>query len=32
MRADWDRALILEATTGSLTFTDAQIRRILAFR
>jgi hypothetical protein len=32
MRADWDRALILEATTGLLTFTDAQIRRILAFR
>ena len=32
MRADWDRALVREATAGSLTFTDAQIKRILAFR
>jgi hypothetical protein len=32
MRADWDRALVRGATAGSLTFTDAQIERILAFR
>jgi hypothetical protein len=32
MRADWDRALVREAVRGSLTFTDAQIKRILAFR
>ena len=32
MKADWDRALVREATAGSLTFTDAQIKRILAFR
>ena len=32
MKADWDRALVREATAGSLTFTDAQIQRILAFR
>lgn len=32
MKADWDRAWVREATTGSLTFTDAQIKRILAFR
>jgi hypothetical protein len=32
MRADWDSALVREVTAGSLTFTDAQIDRILAFR
>jgi hypothetical protein len=32
MKADWDKALVREATAGSLTFTDAQIQRILAFR
>jgi hypothetical protein len=32
MKADWDRALVREATAGSLTFTEAQIERILAFR
>jgi hypothetical protein len=32
MKADWDRALVREATAGSLTFTNAQITRILAFR
>ena len=32
MKADWDKALVREATAGSLTFTDAQIKRILAFR
>jgi len=32
MKAHWDRALVREATAGSLTFTDAQIERILAFR
>jgi hypothetical protein len=30
MKADWDRAVVREATAGSLTFTDAQIKRILA--
>jgi hypothetical protein len=32
MKAEWDRALLREATAGSLTFTDAQIKRIQAFR
>ena len=32
MKGDWDRALVREATAGSLTFTDAQIKTILAFR
>jgi hypothetical protein len=32
MKADWDRALVRELTAGSLTFTDAQIKGILAFR
>ena len=32
MRADWDRALIRDATTGSLRFTDAQAQRLLASR
>ena len=32
MKADWDKALLREATAGSLTFTDAQIKRILAYR
>jgi hypothetical protein len=32
MRADWDNAMVREATAGTLTFTDAQIKRILAFR
>jgi hypothetical protein len=32
MQAQWDSALVREATAGSLTFTDAQIERILAFR
>jgi hypothetical protein len=32
MRAEWDKALVREAEAGSLTFTDAQIKRILAFR
>jgi hypothetical protein len=32
MRAEWDTALVREAAAGSLTFTDAQIERILAFR
>jgi hypothetical protein len=32
MKADWDRALLREAAAGSLTFTDEQIQRILAFR
>ena len=32
MKAEWDRALVREAAAGSLTFTDAQIKRILAFR
>jgi hypothetical protein len=29
MKADWDRALVREVTARSLTFTDAQIKRIL---
>jgi hypothetical protein len=32
MRGDWDRAVVREATAGSLRFTDAQIKRILAAR
>jgi hypothetical protein len=32
MKAEWDRDQLREATAGSLTFTDAQIERILAFR
>ena len=32
MQAQWDRALVRDAATGSLTFTDAQTKRILAFR
>jgi hypothetical protein len=31
MKGDWGRALVREAAAGSLTFTDAQIKRILAF-
>lgn len=30
MKADWDKALAREAEAGTLTFTDAQIKRILA--
>jgi hypothetical protein len=30
MRADWDQVLVREAAAGSLTFTDAQIKRIRA--
>lgn len=32
MKADWDPALVREAAAGSLTFTDAQVQRILALR
>jgi hypothetical protein len=32
MQAHWDRALVHNAATGSLTFTDAQAARILAAR
>lgn len=32
MKAEWDKALVREAAAGSLTFTDAQIKRLLAFR
>jgi hypothetical protein len=32
MKADWDRDFVREATMGSVTFTDSQIKRILAFR
>jgi hypothetical protein len=32
MQAHWDRALVHNAATGSLTFTDAQAARILASR
>jgi hypothetical protein len=32
MQAQWDRALVHNAATGSLTFTDAQAARILASR
>jgi hypothetical protein len=32
MQADWDTALVRDAARGSLTFTDAQTKRILASR
>jgi hypothetical protein len=32
MTAEWDEALVRQAAAGSLTFTDAQIKRFLAFR
>jgi hypothetical protein len=32
MKADWDRAWVREATAGSLTFTEAQVKTILAVR
>ncbi len=32
MQAQWDKALVHNAVTGSLTFTDAQAARILASR
>lgn len=32
MKGDWDRTLVREAAAGSLTFTDAQIQRLLALR
>jgi hypothetical protein len=32
MKGDWGRALVREAAAGSLTFTDAQIQRLLALR
>jgi hypothetical protein len=32
MKAEWDEALVRQAAAGSLTFTDAQIKRFLAFR
>jgi hypothetical protein len=32
MKADWDPVLVREAAAGSLTFTDAQVQRILALR
>jgi hypothetical protein len=32
MKGDWDRTLVREAAAGSLTFTDAQIQRLAAFR
>ena len=32
MQAQWDRALVHNAATGSLTFTEAQAARILASR
>ena len=32
MRAEWDTALVRELRAGSLTFTDAQVKRILMFR
>ena len=32
MKADWDTAMVREAAVGSLTFTGAQIKRILAYR
>jgi hypothetical protein len=32
MKAEWDRTLVREAAAGSLTFTEAQVTRILAFR
>ena len=30
MKAEWDKTLVREATAGSLTFTDEQIKRMLA--
>jgi hypothetical protein len=32
MKADWDPALVREAAAGSLTFTDAQVQRMMALR
>jgi hypothetical protein len=32
MKADWDTDLVRQAAAGSLTFTDAQIKRFSAFR
>jgi len=32
MKGDWDRTLVREAAAGSLTFTDAQIQRLLVLR
>jgi len=32
MKADWDADMVREAGAGSLTFTGAQIKRILAYR
>jgi len=32
MKGDWGRTLAREAAAGSLTFTDAQIQRLLALR
>jgi hypothetical protein len=32
MKGDWDRTLVREAAAGSLTFTDAQVQRLLALR
>ena len=32
MKGEWDRTLVREAAAGSLTFTDAQIQRLLALR
>ena len=32
MKGDWDRTLVREAAAGSLTFTDAQIQRLLTLR
>jgi hypothetical protein len=32
MRADWDKALVRQAAAGYLTFTDAQVKRILSYR
>jgi len=32
MKGDWGRPLVREAAAGSLTFTDAQIQRLLALR
>ena len=32
MKGDWDRTRVRDAAAGSLTFTDAQIQRLLALR
>jgi hypothetical protein len=32
MKGEWDRGMVRQAAAGSLTFTDAQIERILASR